>query len=122
MTLSILTTFGGEIVARLLATKAATSMKRIHLGISNINKSKFPELVSAFTQLLKIYDLPLDTPVITVVYTNGLASAVYEPSVANLDGQLVIQFPDVNVPLVASGVPITRAIQMDGNGEFYLSL
>lgn len=122
MTLSILTTFGGEIVARLLATKAATSMKRIHLGISNINKSKFPELVSAFTQLLKIYDLPLDTPVITVVYTNGLASAVYEPSVANLDGQLVIQFPDVNVPLVASGVPITRAIQMDGNDEFYLSL
>lgn len=44
MTLSILTTFGGEIVARLLATKAATSMKRIHLGISPqlvINYLKF---------------------------------------------------------------------------------
>lgn len=120
--LPILSAFGGEVVPRLLATKASTSVKRVHLGVTNINKNKFPELVNVLKYLLEICKLPPDAPVITIVYTNGLASAVYEPSVANLDGNLVIQFPDVNVPLIVSNTPVTRAIQMDANGEFTLSL
>jgi hypothetical protein len=83
----------------LLSTKS--SQPRLNLPVAAFKSSIFPELVQALNDILTITGMPSDTPLVSVVYgSTGLASRVYEPSVAkNADGELILQLPTESIKL-----------------------